>query len=105
MPNYFRPKLKSNPELGVKEQFLAIDIELCKMLGVEPHPVNWVNQWVDTIGFCFAMGDTPDKIKGQYAIGSDMHDIDPVYAANSVKIIDWLVENCDIDCYASRVKE
>lgn len=100
MPNYFTPTLKDRPELSRKEQFLAIDIELCAMLGVDPHPIHWVNQWVDTIGFCFAMGDSPAQIKANYQ--TDDWSIDRTYADNSIKIVDWLVTNCDIDCYASR---
>ncbi len=96
MPSYFRPSLKDRPELGVKEQFLAIDIELCKMLGVEVNPDKYVYSWVDEIGLCFVSGASVEKIKEMYAKYDDQE-----HAAICIKIIDWLIEHCDIECFRS----
>lgn len=100
MAAYFRPTLKDSPELGTKEQFLEIDIRLCKMLGIEPHPDHWTHCWVDGIGFCFAMGDDPAEIKASY--DTPIWDHDKQYAENGKRIVDWLVEHCNISCYHAR---
>ena len=100
MAAYFRPTLKDSPTLETKEQFLEIDLRLCKMLGIEPHPLHWTHGWVDGIGFCFAMGDTPDKIKANF--DTDEWGTDRAYANNCKRIVDWLVEHCEINCYHAR---
>ena len=93
MPNYFRPRLKSNPELGIREQFLAIDEKLCELLQVSVNPKFFVLEWVDTIGLGFAVGRTREMIIASFA--------DHPRADDYAKIVNWLLENCEIDCYYS----
>lgn len=53
MPNYFQLYRKGET---TATPLAVIDEELCAMLGVKVHPENYVNSWVDNIGFSLAMG-------------------------------------------------
>lgn len=102
MPNWFSPKLKSNPELDRKQQFLEIDVELCKMLGVPVHPEKFVNNWVDTIGLMYALGRDAEYIKADCIQCSKEFPTAKEHFDQQIKIVDWLEEHCDINCYATR---
>lgn len=53
MPNYFQLTKKGQTEPMALQD---IDKELCAHLGVEVHPTEYVNWWVDNIGYALAMG-------------------------------------------------
>ena len=64
MPNCFHLFRKSAPEAG-PVSLNRIDEELCRELGVEVHPRNWVVSWYDIIGFKLAMGRTWTEIRAE----------------------------------------
>lgn len=53
MPNCFTLTRKREEEPST---FVEIDNELCKMLGVEPDPEFFVNDWYDNFGLIITMG-------------------------------------------------
>jgi len=93
MPNHvnFYPKAG-----GTKADFVAIDEELCELLGKEIHPKHWVNNWYNCIAFDLACGSSFDKLRGHYARYDDPED------KEMIKIIDYLDDNYTFLAWATR---
>lgn len=64
MPNCF-----AMTKIGESEpaKLVAIDEEICAMLGIPSDPVHWVHGWYDSIGLSLALGKSLDEIVKIYA--------------------------------------
>lgn len=79
MPNCFALTRKGCNE---PESLIAVDEAICAHLGVEIHPVNYVDGWYDSVGFMLAMGRNWQQIREAGFSGK-----------NLPKIIDFLEAN------------
>lgn len=66
MPVCFQLIRKSDPKAG-PVALQKIDEEICAHLGVPVDPVQWVNNWYNTIGLGLALGHSFTRIKEIYA--------------------------------------
>lgn len=88
MPNYFTLTLKGQT---TPSPMTYVDEALCKHLGVEVHPVRYVEGWFNTIGLSLACGKDWDWLRNQYK--DYPKDLD---------IIDYLEANYTLDAWAGR---
>lgn len=51
---------------GKVADLVALDNEICDVLGVEPHPRDFYVGWVDTIGFSLACGKTFEEVRSHW---------------------------------------
>lgn len=97
MPNCFQLIRKSKIEEG-PVLLSEIDEELCKELGYECHPTNWLFGWFNDIGFWIATGRTWEQIRIDYKnrIEEALKKEDKEYAdfiSVLIKILDYLELN------------
>lgn len=83
MAAYFQ--LFQNGEL---QSFNKVDSEMCKHFGVECDPVNWYENWYNTLGFSLALGHTWEQIRQDWPHKKD--------------IIDWMEKNYDANSWSGR---
>ena len=72
------------------ESLIRVDELICAHLNVEPHPENWIHDWMNTIGFSLALGNDFDKVRSYFT--------DP----DTLAIIDYLEANFRNTSYATR---
>jgi len=99
MPNCFTltPKGQASPAT-----LAAVDEGICALLGVEPHPVKYIAGWFDDLGFCYAMGDSHDrvleKLNELLAKTTDAFDLRQIEV--KLKIAQYLADNYDLNAWA-----
>lgn len=90
MPSvYVLKKKDGRMSLKGNKQFIRVDEELCEHFGVEPHDVNWYQNWENNIGVFLATGKTFQEI-----LEHDWLDDDQKAA------IRWIEANYDVDAWA-----
>lgn len=77
-----------------------IDNDICRHLGINPHPKMYAHCWVDIIGYAYAMGETPKSWWAKVEKSYDDHgnpDMQPLS-----KISKYLAENYTSRSWAER---
>jgi len=72
--------------------FVEIDEELCKMLGVKPHPTLFVESWYDLLGWPLSMGASLEKLQKEF----------PKEEKPLGKIISYLNEHYTVNAWYER---
>jgi len=85
MPNYFR---LVNKQTGEADTFPAIDDKICAVLGIEPDPGIYYENWFDYLGLEFARGASWDEIRKIWGNLSDF-----------AQIIDFLEKNYTVEAW------
>ena len=74
------------------ERLILIDEDLCNMMGVIPHPTEWLADWENTIGLLLALGKRWDEIQQHLTETGRMNDkIEKIitYLRKNYKVTSW----------------
>ncbi len=96
MPNCIRFYPKSAPTEAIT--LIQLDENICVHLGVEVHPVRYVEGWFDDIAFYGALGKSYEEIRKILIEDYCGHE----NCATLLKILDYLEANYTMDSYYER---
>ena len=87
MPNCFRLSRKNDPT-NTPVLLNTVDEELCARFMVGVHPVKYYCDWVNIIGFRFALGRSMREIRKEF--------IESEYLQELLPALTWFEENFNI---------
>ena len=83
MAAYLSLRCKETGKLFAGSGLILVDEAMCRAAGVEPDPVNWFDNWMDTIGQTLAIWG-PDGFAQCHKRWDD------IYSPGEFRHVDWL---------------